>query len=101
MTSPAVHIARLKFIANLHVDLLHSEKTESREVLATSYRAVETASGYRVPFWRYLGASSASKSASNVREDSEHVPVFTSELRSHTIGLASDQSRASFDSTVL
>jgi len=68
-----------------------------------SYRAVKTACRYDVPFRRYLGASTASKrvsSVSNVRADSEHVSVFTSELGSHTIGLASDQSHASFVSTV-
>ena len=58
---------------------------------------------YDVLFRTYLRASTVSKSASgasNVRSDSEHVSVFTSELGSHTIGLASNQSRTSFVSTV-
>jgi len=44
--------------------------------------------------------SKSASSASNVRADSEHVPVFNNELGSYTIGLVSDQLRASVASTV-
>jgi len=44
-----------------------------------SYRAVKTACRYDVPFWGYLGASTASRSARHaryVRADSEHAAVY-------------------------
>jgi len=69
------------------------------EALAMSYQEVKTASRYDVRFWRYLdfGSEQIASTASKVRADSEHVLVFTSELGSHTIGLARDQSCASFE----
>ena len=70
------------------------------EASAMSYRAVSAACRYDVSFARHLGGSIASKSASNLRPDSEQEGVFTSELETHAIGLMSDQSRASFVTTV-
>jgi len=47
---------------------------------------VKTGSHYDVPFRRYMGACPSTESAdnaSNVRADSKHVGVFSSELGSH------------------
>jgi len=52
-----------------------------------SYRAVKTACRYDVPFRRYFGASTASRRASRQRARA----MFTSELGSHTISIASDK----------
>ena len=58
------------------------------EVLAKSYRAVQTACRYDLPFRGYLGASKRAGSANNVRADNEHVSEFTSELGSHAVRLS-------------
>jgi len=46
-----------------------------RAAKAMSYQAVKTACQYNVQSRRYLGASTVSKNASNVRADSEEVTL--------------------------
>ena len=81
------------YVEEPHSQLIFIFRQTICEALDMSYRAVKTATRYDVPFRRYFGES-------KVRADSEHVPVFTSELGSYTNGLASDQSRATFGSNV-
>ena len=64
--------------------------------LGHGYRALKTACRYddrSGDIWERVQRA-------KLRADSEHMPVFTSKLGSHTLGQASDQLLASFVSTV-
>jgi len=69
-----------------------------------SYRMVKTACRYDMPFQRYVfGGKHSEQSASNVRAKLSACALLADngrELGSYTNGLASDQSRTSFASTV-